>query len=88
MGPVGITPFPLNSGGVYSIKWVIPENSSAKKITNDNIISPATSPIFFNVFIVERIWLWLKAVVVLNKLTRRYQEFIESQEKLDKKLNE
>ncbi|GBF24547.1 hypothetical protein MnTg01_00886 [archaeon MnTg01] len=36
------------------------------------------------------IWIGLggSALVVLNKLTKRYQEFKESQEKLDKKLNE
>ncbi len=44
--------------------------------------------IVFVVFIV--IWLGLggRYIVVLNKLTKRYQEFKESQEKLDKKLNE
>ncbi len=36
------------------------------------------------------IWVGLggSALVVLNRLTKRYQEFKESQEKLDKKLNE
>jgi len=36
------------------------------------------------------IWVGLggSALVVLNRLTRRYQEFKESQAKLDKKLNE
>lgn len=36
------------------------------------------------------IWVGLggKYLIVLNKLTKRYQEFKESQEKLDKKLNE
>jgi len=62
MDPVGIT-FSVIFGGVYSIKWVISENSSAKKITNDSIIIPDPSPIFFSVFIVEWLWFWLKAVV-------------------------
>jgi len=36
------------------------------------------------------IWVGLggRYLIVLNKLTKRYQEFKESQEKLDKKLNE
>jgi len=36
------------------------------------------------------IWLGLggRYLFVLNKLTKKYQEFKESQEKLDKKLNE
>ena len=36
------------------------------------------------------IWLGLggRYLIVLNKLTKKYQEFKESQEKLDKKLNE
>ncbi len=36
------------------------------------------------------IWVGLggRYLIVLNKLTRRYQEFKESQEKLDKKLSE
>jgi len=36
------------------------------------------------------IWLGLggRYLIVLNRLTKRYQEFKESQEKLDKKLNE
>jgi len=44
--------------------------------------------IVFIMFIV--IWLGLggKYLFVLNKLTKKYQEFKESQEKLDKKLNE
>ncbi len=44
--------------------------------------------IVFIVFIV--IWLGLggRYLFVLNKLTKKYQEFKESQEKLDKKLNE
>jgi len=44
--------------------------------------------ILFVVFIV--IWLGLggRYLFVLNKLTKKYQEFKESQEKLDKKLNE
>jgi len=44
--------------------------------------------IIFIMFIV--IWLGLggRYLVVLNRLTKRYQEFKESQEKLDNKLNE
>jgi len=44
--------------------------------------------IVFIVFIV--IWLGLggRYLFVLNRLTKKYQEFKESQEKLDKKLNE
>jgi len=36
------------------------------------------------------IWVGLggRYLIVLNRLTKRYQEFKESQEKLDKKLNE
>jgi len=36
------------------------------------------------------IWVGLggRYLIVLNRLTRRYQEFKETQEKLDKKLNE
>ncbi len=36
------------------------------------------------------IWVGLggRYLIVLNKLTKKYQEFKESQEKLDKKLNE
>jgi len=36
------------------------------------------------------IWIGLggRYLIVLNKLTKKYQEFKESQEKLDKKLNE
>jgi len=44
--------------------------------------------IVFIMFIVIWVGLGGSALVVLNRLTKRYQEFKESQEKLDKKLNE
>jgi len=44
--------------------------------------------IVFIVFIVIWVGLGGRYLVVLNRLTKRYQEFKESQEKLDKKLNQ
>ena len=44
--------------------------------------------IVFIMFIVIWIGLGGRYLIVLNKLTKKYQEFKESQEKLDKKLNE
>jgi len=44
--------------------------------------------IVFIMFIVIWVGVGGSALVVLNRLTRRYQEFKESQEKLDKKLDE
>ena len=44
--------------------------------------------IVFIMFIVIWVGLGGRYLFVLNKLTKKYQEFKESQEKLDKKLNE
>ena len=47
-----------------------------------------THHIVLIMFIVIWVGLGGGALIVLHKLTKRYQEFKESQEKLDKKLNE
>ena len=44
--------------------------------------------IVFIMFIIIWVGLGGSALVVLNRLTKRYKEFKESQAKLDKKLNE
>ena len=48
--------------------------------------------VIHNIVFIMFIGIWVglggRYLIVLNKLTRRYQEFKESQEKLDKKLDE
>ncbi len=60
-------------------------------ISFESLHSESGDIIHFIVFIMFiGIWVGLggRYLFVLNKLTKKYQEFKESQEKLDKKLNE
>ncbi|MCH7877474.1 MAG: hypothetical protein IIA20_04505 [Thaumarchaeota archaeon] len=60
-------------------------------LSYESLHSESGNVIHYIIFIMFiGIWLGLggRYLFVLNKLTKKYQEFKESQEKLDKKLNE